>query len=120
MLNNPLIKKEENLIHHISHIDGIIFSYTPTFVVNWDTMEIYPQGYIDPNDPNDTGKSHGINKSTKFSTIENVVEFVEKNKHQIIIYEFKKVYWSEELLKELPRPEFAIFLKYTRKPTKIL
>lgn len=57
---------EQNLNDCLKDIEGITYSTTPTFVINWETMKVYNSSYVNPNDPNDLGKTPELNKSVKF------------------------------------------------------
>lgn len=76
----------ESKKEYLKNVEGVVYCNTPTFVVNWETNKIYPQAYTDPSDPRDLNKSHGICHTMKFESVKKIIDFVEKNKHQIIVY----------------------------------
>jgi hypothetical protein len=104
---NPNIDLEEDLLPLLKDIEGVVYTQTPEFFIDWDMMKVgvgYPPVVA------------GVVKTQKFKSAENIVRFVKNNKHQIVIYAFLRVYWSKELIKQEAPISPAYFLKYAKKP----
>lgn len=99
---------QENLTHLLKNIEGVLYTDYPTFVIDWEGMRMR-EGWTYGMD----GISYATTQSYIFQNIEKILEFVEQNKHQIVIYRCIMMSWYEEpnVCKD-PRP----ILSYAKKP----
>lgn len=108
----------EDLTHHLKNIEGVVWVNFPCFIVNWDTMEV-PKSqnsasvFMLSGLPGGEKYSAAECKLYKMQNVERAIEFVERNKHQMVVYEMFMPPWREEEGVCIdPRP----FLRCSRKP----
>jgi hypothetical protein len=110
-----------NLLHLITEIDGVTLSSYPTVCCNWDTMEVFPKNYISDDEIAD-GKSIQFVKGVKYRSEDDMIEFVKKNKHQIIVYEayIMGPDFYSALAKQNFSPIPGPILRHVRKPNSTM
>jgi hypothetical protein len=106
--SEPWIQHDrEDLIPLLDEIGKVIYTSMPVCVVNWETGQAFPA-------PPDIREHECYTvRGEKFEDIKTAVEFVEKNKHQIVVYDFTTPPWIET--KEWSLKHRKPFLSYATK-----
>ncbi len=111
-MTDKIIHPKVDYMPHIEGMAGVTFVKWPTFCINWSTMHINNKAYCNEQDINDGYTSHTI-KLYKFRSIDEIKDFIDRNKHQIVVYDCFLQSWEEvEGVCSDPRP----LLSYCKKP----
>jgi hypothetical protein len=115
---------EEDYLWMLKDIN-VTYTPTPVFLVNWETMAVWKNPYSSRTiiTKNDVVKIEDSQKDFvtaqclvhKFKDVETAIDFVKRNSHQIVVYEFK-------LQKSNPDPNFLSdpYVQYAKRPGSIL
>lgn len=98
----------------LRELGGVLFTGAPCCLVDWDKMEVSPHG--NPMDEHFRFQPVAV-RMRKMRNLKDAVEFVERNKHQIAVFELlwhKNVLFKSDLEGTIIDP--CTCLRYAQKP----